>query len=67
MKDFNDQEIQVGDEVIFYKVGYKRLMRGRVYNIGEKMVCVEYSTSPMSNIGKYKVYPLLCILDKKNN
>ena len=62
MKDFTDREIKLGDTVLFYSVGYKSMYRGRVYNIGEKMVCVEYSPSPnyRFNVYKYKVYQKQC-------
>jgi hypothetical protein len=64
MKDFTDREIKLGDTVLFYSVGFKSMYRGRVYNIGEKMVCVEYNpyNSDPLNVDKYKVYPKQCVV-----
>jgi hypothetical protein len=64
MKDFTDREIVIGDIVAFYSVSYKGMRSGRVYNLGEKMVCVEFApyTSNLLNIKKYKGYPKECIV-----
>ena len=64
MKDFNNREIKIGDIVAFYSFTYKGMYSGRVYNLGEKMVCVEftpYTNNPL-NIKKYKGYPKECIV-----
>lgn len=73
MKDFTNREIKIGDIVAFHSSGQKQMFQGYVYNIGEKMICVEYL--PYPNIGylpyphisttytkKHKVYPSQCII-----
>ena len=68
MKDFTDREIVIGDVVAFYSSGYKSMYRGYVYNIGEKMICVEYTPYAASPrvlnvaIKKHKVYPYQCVI-----
>lgn len=59
MNDFTNREIKLGDTVAFFSKKFGKTYNGRIYNIGEKMVCVEYSpyfTRPV-DIQKYKVYP----------
>lgn len=68
MNDFTDREIKIGDIVAFHSSGYKSLFKGYVYNIGEKMICVEYTPyapSPIVPVGytkKHYVYPHQCIV-----
>lgn len=68
MNDFTNREIKIGDVVAFHSSGYKSLFKGFVYNIGEKMICVEYTPYAASPIvpvvytKKHKVYPYQCII-----
>ena len=64
MKDFTGRTINIGDDVIFYCKAYKSMQVGKVYNIGEKMVCVQFNFE-IGDIIKpkvYKVYPTHCIV-----
>lgn len=68
MKDFTNREIKIGDIVAFHSSGYKSLFKGYVYNIGEKMICVEYAPYGdaeyihLGYIKKHKIYPHQCIV-----
>lgn len=68
MKDLTNREIKIGDIVAFHSSGYKSLYRGYVYNIGEKMICVEYEPygdvdySSLGYVKKHKIYPRNCVI-----
>lgn len=67
MKDFTGREINIGDDVIFFAKMYNNMMQGIVYNIGEKMVCVqfhdkEYRACSLTKPKTYKIYPDQCII-----
>lgn len=68
MTDFTGRDIKIGDIVAFHSVSYKSLFRGFVYNIGEKMICVEYTPYaasphvPNVDTRKHKVYPYQCVV-----
>ena len=42
-KDFLNNDIFVGDEVVFMELNYRNLMKGTVKRITPKMVVIEYN------------------------
>lgn len=65
MKDLTGREISINDTIAFYSNTFKKMYRGNVYNLGEKMVCITYSpyeTSSLNDPWKHKVYPTNCVI-----
>ena len=48
MKDFLGNDIKVGDEVVFVRIGYRDLSRGTIKSITDKTVLITHGPSNIS-------------------
>ena len=52
-KDFLEQELNIGDEVVFITPGYRDFSKGPIIKITDKMVFIEKSSSWNNEIKQF--------------
>lgn len=50
MKDFNKNDLKIGDIVAFLEANYRDLKKGTVINFTEKMIVIEWSNEGRKEI-----------------
>ena len=45
MKDFLDNELNVGDEVVFVQLGYRNLLKGRIKSMTAKTLLISHAAT----------------------
>lgn len=68
MKDFNKNELSVGDEVIFIEPGYRNFVKGVIYKITDKFVFINWQRSlTLADTIKQQGYQLIKVQKPVDN